>query len=73
LIVHLYAEVTRSIVGRHLPRAAGRNEILPNEFILPDLIGPGNFDRAIKRLRKGDICHRRSEIIRNDGLHEDGR
>ena len=72
LIVHLNAEVTRTIVCHDLSRLSGRVEILPNECVLSNLIGPGNFDRAVDRLRQGDLRHRRSDIIRNDGLHQDG-
>src|SRR5947209_2870971 len=52
LIVHFYAEVTRVVIGDHLARIASRTKELPDKFVLPELIGPGHFDRAIDRLSK---------------------
>ena len=45
--------------------------ILPDEFILPDLIRPSNFDHAIHRFSEGYLCHRGSDIIRSHRLHKD--
>ena len=71
LIVHFYAEVARVVVRGHLPRIARRAKKLPDKIVLSELIGPGYFDHPIHRLSKSDICYRRSDIIRNHGLHQD--
>ena len=71
LIVHRYAEVARFIVSDHLSRIARHAQILPNEFILSDLIRPRNFDHAIHRLSEGYLCYRGSHIIRSHWLHKD--
>jgi len=71
LIVHFDAVVERFVVSDYLPRIARRAQILPNKFVLPDLIGSGHFDQAIYRLAEGYLCYRGSDIIRGHRLHKD--
>src|SRR5215471_11998648 len=53
LIVYFDAVVERFVVSDYFPRVAGRAQILPNKFVLPDLIGPGHLNQPIYRLPKG--------------------
>src|SRR4051794_38410650 len=69
LIVHFYAEIARIVVSDHLPRIVRCTKELPDKFVLPELIGPGNLDHAVHRLCESDIGYRGRDVIRNHGLH----
>ena len=70
-IIHRDTEVARVCVGNYVPGVARCGKKLPNKFILSDLVRAGYFDHTIYRLPKGYVCHRDSDIIRNDRLHKD--
>src|SRR5688572_22704961 len=64
--------VARVDVGDHFPRIARCAQELPDKCILPDLLRPRYFERAIHWLTDGDLRKRGSDIIRRDRLHENG-
>src|SRR6266576_4098147 len=63
LIVHFDAVVERFVVSDYLPRVGRRTQVLPNKFVLPDLIRSGHFNHRIFGLAEGYLCHRGSVVI----------
>ena len=63
-IIHRNAEVASLSIGDHLSRVARRTQILPNKFVLSDLVRAGYFDHTIYRLTKGYVCHRSRDFLR---------
>src|SRR5262245_59540864 len=67
LIVQLGAVVATFDVRDHLPGILVRGQVSPNEFILPDRLGPGQLDDAIEWPFDGDAGQRGGDVIRHDG------
>src|SRR4029453_1865381 len=72
LIVHSDAVVERLGIGDYRPGVPGCVQELPHEFVLTDRFGTSQLDRAVQGLRQGRFGHDCGDVIRHNGLHQNG-
>ena len=60
-------------VARDLTRVADRLRIAGDEFVERGSFRAGNLDNAVSRRRDRHLGDDRSNIVRRDGLEQDGR